>query len=251
MSNYVFKDKNRTIKLFAKDAIRENKDTRFYCPNPNCDAHMYICNVEGVSSAYFSANHKNYPHEDKCPFKALNRFKSDDYDEILFNFESALEALACSTKKDIRGLETTSEHGTGDSRRKPLRTIRQIYDMCKSFDINDTYNEIKIGKMIVDDRSSYMYPKGVFGYKLIEGKVKGYFYNSQKLEIKILAPITSEKYSFILRFRDEKLFKEIEKAIFENREKMIVVSGNWKSTDKYNYFFTDIISKKQIAIINR
>lgn len=251
MSNYAFKDKNRTIKIFAKDSIKENKDTRFYCPNPNCDAHMYICNVKGVSSAYFSANHKNYPHAYNCPFGVSNNFKVDDYDEKLFNFESALEALTFSEKQVTREIKTTNDHGVGGSRRKLLRTIRQIYDMCKSFDINDTYNEIKIGQMIVDDRSAYMYPKGVFGYKIIEGKVKMYFYDPQKLEIKILAPIGSERYSFILRFSDEKLFKDIKNIIFNNREKIIVVSGEWKSTDQYNYFFTKIINKKQIAIIKR
>jgi hypothetical protein len=40
---YVFKDKLRTTKFYAKDSIKENRNTRFYYPNPACDANMYIC----------------------------------------------------------------------------------------------------------------------------------------------------------------------------------------------------------------
>ena len=49
---YVYKDKARTEKLYAKDAFKKDKNTRFYCPNPKCDAHMYICNAEGSSLTY-------------------------------------------------------------------------------------------------------------------------------------------------------------------------------------------------------
>jgi hypothetical protein len=37
-----------------------------------------------------------------------------------------------------------------------------------------------------------------------------------KLEIKILAPIAIRKYSFILKFAEEKLFHDIQKGIYEN-----------------------------------
>jgi len=32
--------------------------------------------------------------------------------------------------------------------------------------------------MILDDRSEFMYPRGVFGKRIIEGKAKGFFYDS-------------------------------------------------------------------------
>lgn len=248
MSMYVFKDKLRTIKFYAKDATKENRSTRFYCPNPACDARMYICGVDGVSAAYFSANRKEYHHVSKCPFGSSNGFKPDEHDENAFDFESALEALT-SPIKPVSRKEKPGIHGTGAPRNKPLRTIRQIYDMCKSFDSVDTYNGVRIGQMIIDDRSAYMYPKGVFGYRLIEGQVSRYFYDSEKLEINILAPITNRKYSFVLRFAEKKLFQHIKTGIYENQDKIIVIAGKWSSTGKFNMFYTDIISEKQIAIV--
>lgn len=252
MSTYVFKDKQRKIKFYAKDATNENRDTRFYCPNIDCDAHMYICGVDGLSAAYFSANHQNYPHIKGCPFGSSNKFKSNEHDENAFDFENTLEALMAPSKSTVKK-ETPSTHKTGDPTKKPLRTIRQVYDMCKSFDPTDTYSGVKIGQMIVDDRSEYMYPKGIFCKKLIEGQAKEYFYDSKKKEITILAPIKSKKYSFILKFADRKLFSFVQKSIYNNRDKIIVVAGEWKSAGagKFNSFYTDLTGKGQVTVIKK
>ena len=63
------------------------------------------------------------------------------------------------------------------------------------------------------------------------------------------SPINSAKYSFILQFADEVLYRNIRNEIYNNRDKIIVVAGKWKSTDVYNSFITEVISKKQVAII--
>lgn len=253
MSNYAFLDQNRTKKVYAKDAMKQNKSTRYYCPNPNCNAHMYICNVKGVSSAYFSANHKRYPHIDHCPYGARHSFKSENYEEALFQFEHALESLTFSNihKREKKYVSNHKINRRNDLniKRRPLRSIRQIYDMCKSLDINASYNGVKIGDMILDDRSVNMYPRQVIGYKIIEGRASNYFYYLQRLEIKIEAPLGTRNYIFFMRFCDERLFKEIRSMIFNNKDKVIVVSGNWKGTYKENHFFTELTNKKQIAII--
>lgn len=46
MAMYVFRDKDRKLKLYAKNAASESRDTRFFCPNKNCDAHMHVCGVD-------------------------------------------------------------------------------------------------------------------------------------------------------------------------------------------------------------
>lgn len=68
MAMYVYKDKERNEKLYANNASKEDKGIRFYCPNPKCDAHMYICSVDGFSSAHFKAKYKQYQHVANCPF---------------------------------------------------------------------------------------------------------------------------------------------------------------------------------------
>lgn len=250
MAMYVYKDKGRTKELYAKDALKEDKNKRYYCPNPNCDAHMYVCGVEGVSSAYFSATRNEHPHCKGCDFAASNNFNSDKFDESAFDFENVLEAMRIPSKSVLKK-KSPNPHKTGASDPKPLRTTRQIYDMCKSYPCSHSYNNLVIGQMLLDDRSEYMYPKGVFGNRVIESKVKsGAFYDSMKMEICLVAP-SSQKYKFILQFIDRSLFNTLKKSLFNNRDKLIVVSGHWERSGTFNVFCTEIVSKKQIVVITK
>ena len=131
----------------------------------------------------------------------------------------------------------------------PIKTIRQIYAMCKSYRCLDEYNGYCIGQMLVDDRSEYMYPKGVFKDRIIETKVKkGKFYDKNELEIDLVS-YASEKYTFKLKFAEQNLFFKTKDILFNNRDKIVVIGGKWHSFDKYNVFYTDISSVKQIAVI--
>ena len=250
MAMYVYKDSERTIELYARDALKENKDTRYYCPNPECDAHMYMCGVDGVSSTYFSANRLAHRHIKGCDFDASNSFNSAKFDEKAFDFQKVLENMkisnAVTNKKKL-----PSPHKDGESMPKPLRTIRQVYDMCKSYPCTHSYNGLEIGQMLLDDRSEYMYPKGVFNNKIIESRVKsGMFYDSDKSEIRLVAP-SSKKYEFILQFSDEVLFKTIKNDIYNNRDKLIIVAGYWQSSGTFDVFCAEMFSKKQIAVISK
>lgn len=250
MAMYVYKDKGRTKELYAKDALKEDKDKRYYCPNPNCDAHMYLCGVDGVSSAYFSATRKAYPHRKGCGFEASNNFNSHRFDENVFDFENVLEAMRIPSKSVLKK-RSPNPHKTGESDLKPLRTTRQIYDMCKSYPCSHSYNNLVIGQMLLDDRSEYMYPKGVFGNRVIESKVKsGAFYDSTKMELRLVAP-SSQKYEFILQFVDRALFDTIKNSLYSNRDKLIVLSGLWEQSGTFNVFCTEIVSKKQIVVITK
>lgn len=248
MAMYVYKDKARTEKLLAKNASKEDKNTRFYCPNSECDAYMHICNVDGVSTAYFRAK-RSHGHIDGCIHSSSNGFNPNDYQEDMFQFEDALSNLTIPSKSQSKK-ETPGEHGTGEAESKPPRTIRQIYSMCKSHDCTDDYNGREIGQMLIDDRSIYMFPKGVFGWRIIEGKrKKPHFYDNGKREITLVAPIKDIKYEFVLKFDDDVLFKEIKNNIYSNRNKVIIVAARWSSSGTYNVFCAPIKSKKQVAIL--
>lgn len=250
MAMYVFKDETRLDKLLARDAKREDKNTRFYCPNPECDAHMYICNLDGVSATYFRAK-KIKGHIDGCIYSSAHGFNPNEYKEEDFQFEDALSNLMIQSKQQSKK-ETPEAHDVGPVTPRPPHTIQQIYSMCKSYDCADTYNDKEIGQMLVDDRSIYRYPKGVFGWRIIEGKrKKPKFYDNSKLEIALVAPVNTEKYEFILKFEDEKLFKIIKNLIYNNRDKVIVVAAQWAPSGKYNVFSTSFVSKKQLAIIKK
>ena len=79
--------------------------------------------------------------------------------------------------------------------------------------------------------------------------VKGKLYDNKKKEIYLVAPMYNNKYSFILSFFDEITYKTIRSEIYNNRDKIIVVAGEWKSSGVYNSFITHIYGRKQVAII--
>ena len=81
--------------------------------------------------------------------------------------------------------------------------------------------------------------------------IRGRFYDSDKLEIKIAAPITDLTYKFILKFDEEALFKQARNMIFANREKIIIAAGEWKPSGRFNVFYTDVKNKKQMSVINQ
>jgi len=214
-----------------------------------CEAKLYICAVNGSNSAYFRATKAKFKHIKNCPFGNSNiKFDSNKYDESKFIYDNAIDNLLCTTKTSSP-TTSSSVHGTGKSIAHPPRTLRQIYFLCKSLAVEDTYASQKIESMILDDRSEYRYPKGCFGNKIIEAIVYGKIYNDKKKEVYLAAPVNSKKYVLTLTFSDESLYKEIRTEIYNNRDKIIVIAGRWKSAGKSNEIVSEVYGKKQVMVI--
>lgn len=249
MAMYSYLEEGRKNKVYARDAQLKDKGKRYYCPNPECDAHMYLSNLEGLSASYFRASRVSHKHIAGCPYHALTRFDANNHDENAFSFEDALTAMMRAEhtpkKKEIPG-----RHTEGTSTAKPLRTIKEIYSMCKNHSFTEKYNSVIIGEMLVDNRSINRYSEGVSGVKLIEGKCKKpYFYNSDQQEIYLVVTGMKETYTFTLKFEDEKLFKEIKNRAFANKNHTMLAAGYWTSTEMPKKFSAIVTSKKQFAIV--
>lgn len=246
MVMYAYKDKARKVKVLARNALKEEKGNRLYCPNSLCDAHMYIVIKEGVSASYFAGR----GHLDDCfHHSKSNTFKPASFNEHEFDFNNALMALTQKGKSQTNKL-TPTKYSSGPVVPKPLRTIRQIYDMCKSHDCSDTYNGVTVGQMLLSDDSEKMYTSGVEGWRLIEAQRKlPKFYVLETMEIHLITPIAKKKYTCILKFTDAKLFREIKDWIYANRDHIFIVAGDWVSSNSENVFSTHITSKNQLTMI--
>ncbi|MGT2935328.1 hypothetical protein ACVR0P_05565 [Streptococcus castoreus] len=227
MAKYAYRDKDRKDIIYSDEAIEEDRDTAFFCPNHMCNAKLYICSVDGSKSAYFRATKLEFKHIPNCPFgNSSTEFDSNKYDESKFVYEDAINNLLCKTKSSLP-TSVSSAHGTGEPSAHPPRTLRQIYSLCKSLSVRDTYAGKEIGSMILDDRSEYRYLKGCFGNRIIEATVDRRLYNDEKKEVYLASPINSKKYAFILSFSDEDNYKKIRSEIYNNRDKIIVIAGKW------------------------
>lgn len=251
MAKYAYKDVERKNIVYAVNALTEDRDKVFFCPNPNCTAHLYICAVDGSRGSYFRATRSEFPHVPNCSFSWNNdEFNADQFDETKFIFDNAINSL-CVVTATQKVRKIPGKHSEGEVEKHPLRTLRQIYSMCKSYPVTDTYGDKEISEMILDDRSAYRYPRGCFGYKIIEAVTKRKFYDNTKKQIYLTAPIDSKKYSFILQFLDDNTYRVIRDEIYNNQNKIIVVAGKWEASGIYDYFTSEIKGRKQVAVIKK
>lgn len=239
MSSFAFEDKDRIKKIDAKDA--KDKSQRFYCPNPQCDARLHVCNIDGVSKSYFRATFSEYPHINGCFYENSCNFDIDKVDEKSFNFDNAVENLFSPSKSVKSNGDGQNSYDLYSKRINQLKTVKQIYTMCKSLSIDYKFNDIPVWKMLLDNRSVKKYTKGVFHKKIVEADMK--YYNNNEKQIFLYM----QNFNFMLFFDDEKLFKNIRDTLYENKNRKVIVAGDWKGND--NKFRTKISSTKQICVV--
>ncbi|MDU4873209.1 MAG: hypothetical protein E6X54_01535 [Veillonella parvula] len=43
LANHAYRDKERQDLILASEALEENRDKSFYCPNPLCNSKLFVC----------------------------------------------------------------------------------------------------------------------------------------------------------------------------------------------------------------
>ena len=250
MSNIACKEEDRSTIIYAEIAKEENIDTKYYCPNKECDARLKICSRNGLMRPHFRADRKN-KHIENCPYGSNIISKTDyyKYNQEKFDFDRAIENMfhINNQRNNNRNVENDEMNNNPDNS-KPISTIKQIYAMCKNINVRDKYANIEICKMLVDNRSMFFYVNGIFGNKIVECKVRGgYYYSKEKQEVYLYI----ENYKLVLHFNDYELFDSIIHTIWNNKSKTIIVAGNWKKIQNDNVItcHTTIVTRKQIGII--
>lgn len=237
MSKFAFRDKERTQKIYADEINVKDINTEFYCPNRECNARLTLKANSSIKKTPYFSNLPTAPHIKNC-FCQNNSFSFDEreYNESLFNFE-----------------EITKEYSTSGFKKIPkrLETMSAIFYMCKTRNINDSYNQIKIWSILADARSNYIYSNGIFGAHIIEC----YFfsYSPKTLTICLKYPIDESlrnKYTIVISFSDEKLFKEMKNKLYDdknnNSKYPVLIIGNWQYHNKKNLVQTTINNAFQI-----
>lgn len=251
MYAYTAKTRKEKEKRLARNLTSRDRGVRFYCPNKKCDAHMFIHSRDGEERQYFAASGK-YGHIEFCPYGSQNTFRPEDTQEDGFYFEDAVCNMMEPGQK--RNEQRQYEHKTEENAEKQKiipHTVKQIYDMCKSYDCLDTFNGQMIGKILVDSRSIYMYTKGIFGYKLIEAKCRPRLYDREKMQIYLETPIDEKKYNLLLQFKDMELFRTVKDLLYNNRDHVIGIVGKWERADQYDCFVTEFACRKQIKVMKQ
>lgn len=245
MASYAYKDSNRTQIIYADSCTINDKDTRYYCKNQNCPAHLYIRAVDSVLATHFYAQ-KEHPHIGWCQ-KEQSDFKPTDYCEDEFDYEGTLDQILSPSKESSKA-PTTPSHNIGDGKKRGYSKTAQIYDMCKYYRPENTYNGIDIWKMLFDDRSNYMLTKGLFGKHLIECEFSKYEKSNHLIYFNYpLNKSLSNKYKLRIHIKNIDLYYNILKMIYNTDNLPIVIAGDWMkyATDSFE---CEVKSGKQIYL---
>lgn len=255
MGNFAYINAARTIKIYAKDCTAKNKDTPFYCWNPDCKAKVNLKAANSVhKEPYFGLVSNDFKHIGWCKKITLEK-TNRDYDADGFDFNKIINTLLTKPSKTssiipvitstpvitpaASGLPTTITHS------KPI-SISDLYQICKSLMINEDFGGVKRKLMLCDDKSNFFYTKGILGNHLIECTYHHYDPLKKTIYFKYpLSPTLPNQHTVGLKFSDDKLFKKLEKFFFDcpvNR--IIVLAGNWKYES--GIYITDCNSKKAI-----
>lgn len=228
--------------IYAEKCTIQDLGIRMYCPNLSCDAHIYLCNLSNPDiKPYFRATKNNHPHVKDCSYANLS-FNSKDYYEPAFDFDQATKNVMKppSSKPSDNVIKPSLSH-----RKLPPHTIKQIYELAISHDINYNYNGIKMWQLLADKRSSHIYSKGLFRKCLVESYFAGY--NTYKNYIRMKYYIDSNNFHYMrLVFNDNKVFSKTINIILEAKPSPIIVWGDWKAIDYY--FKTTIYNTSQIYV---
>lgn len=243
MSGFAYRSRERIKEniVFAIDCTERDKGIRFFCPNPDCDAYMYLCNLNNNGTKpYFRATLKNHKHIPDCFYEVIN-FMPEDYNESKFDFEKATYRVM-RLRRESKAPEKKKVNKS--DKLLPPHTIKQIYNMAKSLPPDDTYNGTSIWRILADERSRNYYKLGIFNCCMVEGKFAGYVL--KKLYIRIKYYIGNDTYHYLrLYFNDENIYHDILREILTfYKNSPIVVWGKW--FNRGNNFISDILSKSQL-----
>lgn len=228
MTSFAYKDKKRKIKVVAAD-LGGFDSTRYYCPNPKCNAEMYLCVNNGNNISYFSANRKGYGHITNCWAAANKNFDKDNYDESRFSFNDLMSSLLQNSNQNVAHSNRINNHNNTNNRNpnatKVINSVRNLYLMCKALSPSDQYNNYAVENMLVDDRVKGKYTNGFKGNKLVECSIPNYFYNRGEKKLFL----EYEDFDITLNFDDRDLLNQFIKKIFslKTKNKVAIVAGNW------------------------
>lgn len=238
MAWFAYRDKEKKIIAIAEEMGDRDKHIVFYCPDKKCTAHMHIMNLESEYRDPFFRSFPTVPHVLGCRYAAEN-----DEKDKMFRMESALKYIAWEDEL------TESEKQKFLNVNFP-NTLIQLYHLCKHFEYGQMYQGHHLSFYLLDERSYMKFTTLWIGWKMIEAK----FLRSDDdlLEIDTFSPIVGQGNTFVLRYKNEELYKKHRDVMIKNPEKW-VVCAEWRShktpSDEIMYY-GEVISDGQISIID-
>lgn len=252
MVDHAYLDSDRTQYISVLQALVEDHNIRYFCPNPRCDAYLYICQTDGNRNGYFAANRKLHRHIEYCPYSSGDATIAELYVEPEFDYKKAI--LKIETRVPYRPSRQTEDRRIGIqatsniSCRQPT-TVRELYTLCKQHLPNEEFNNSKFGEILFDERSEDMHSSGPSGQMLVEAVKKPWFFENKGHKI-FLKTATTHRYKLNIRVPDYRIYGQFKDTIFHNQDSKIVLAGTWTLGSDGTYSSLTINRKSQYLFLH-
>lgn len=243
MSFHAYKNKERTELIYAVDCTINDVGVRFYCENPECDAHLYIKALRSELSTHFSATN-NHPHSSSC--STIPPFSFVNHSEELFNYDDVINNILCATNSVSKKSNYKHNKSTESKIYKTsISKLGSLFNACKNIKHTGTYNEYPIWKILFDCRCNYILTKGISGKHIVECSFYRYDNNFIYFKYPTINTLPNQ-YILKLNFPNKVLYNEILKKVFNTYKSLpIAIAGDWKR-EYGNLYYSDFQSGKQI-----
>lgn len=246
MSVFAYRNNARTMRVSAEEALRDDRSKVYYCLQKDCDARLHV--VDGMTP-YFAAN-SSFGHRTGCIY-ASNRFDSSRYDTKDFDVEYFVSKLLLeSGGSDYAESKRGFPKDVGHSTVLPIRTLKVLYDICKSYKIDDYINQVSVSSLLLDGRTFLNYPIENGRFRIVECRTKQdqkIRYDKEKQTIVVREPNSHNR--IILNFNNRDLFWETKDKMYLNSSCLFVVAGIWEKGDYDNSHACNIVNKRQVLVI--
>ena len=234
------------ISVEAKNCTYSDLNTTFHCPTIGCTAILKLCSLNGHYPPHFR---KITNHSDFCFNENHYKNKIKDIDPSTFDFEKLYNITVSEHSNNSKKNVSNNSHKTKNKKQsnQELNKISTTFYYLKSKSINSPItSNVKVKDILVDTRTSHIYSKVVFGFKMLEAQIL--YYKGNILTVGY--PINNIKFRYHLKFNSlndlnfilNKCPKDSNNKLlsFSNNKTFIVVYGKW------NNFTCEIFNKKQI-----
>lgn len=245
------KNSNTGSVVNASQVTINEKDDRFYCITPRCDAVMKAVNVGNIEEAYFRRLPSSPYHISANCMRCGITFEKTKYDESKFTTQRFADWVLSEPSSSHKGTTGTKIHKVGGGS-MGFHSLGTIYKMCVSLGKNEKYNGVLIDDIFVDEENYSRYNNSLNGFLVVECS----FYKKVYKESSLLFnyPTNFKEPHIIVRmnFANEELcWKYYKKFEGCHHTEPIAIAGVWRpeNSNSEAQFECDYVSSRQIYVV--
>lgn len=235
----------------ASQVTINEKNDKFYCATPRCDAVMKIVKVGNIKEAFFRRLPSSPYHISANCMRCGITFDKAKYVESKFTMQGFTDWVFSEPNLNHIGTTGTNRKKIGGGS-CGFRSLRRIYEMCVVYGKNGKYNGVLIDDIFADEENFARYKNNLNGLLIVECS----FYKKAYGESSLL-------FNYPTNFKEPHVIVKLnfvnEKECWEywndfkgcHHTEPIAIAGIWRpeNSNSEAQFECDYVSSRQMYVV--